>query len=551
MTMDGDVFATPRSRAQTEGFATTPASRAPRHRAQSLSEGGYATSAPRRALTPEPARPCRGSAKRSPLKSKSSALDLEMATFFDAEFAASEAAECDGDGGDGASLLDRAPNAKSGRAKRIARWLASGRRPSLRSAPTTRKRRCASWCLAIAGVVGVLQTATVLAMVAPPAAPCFAAPEGGPWRPPLNVYGNATSSAGRRLGAARDEAAPSAKKAAPRKKRRARSRVRQSDLVFWGAHNSYHKQPASGRFPWWNAAVPQWRYSHPRLSRQLDAGARHFELDVHVDSVARTARVFHVPALDARTRCGCLGDCLRSLSDWSRRRNRDHGLVWVLLEVKGTKSYLEDFYARYRGLGDPGSPEASRALGVLDDVARAIFAEFPETLLTPADLEAAGGYPSPGAAVRSEGWPAAERLRGKFALALLDPTHDGALTKAYRSRPSAPMLFSMGAAADDADAALVKFDNPRNVQHFAAIAEAVAAGLIVRTRANTVKFVDNADRFAKARECGAQLVSFEADAGEGWRRFTGEDAGPLCACALPALAGSDRRCDDDAPPCGG
>ena len=184
---------------------------------------------------------------------------------------------------------------------------------------------------------------------------------------------------------------------------------------------------------------------------------------------------------------------------------------------------------------------------MLDDAVYGLFATAPETLLTPADV--ASGLASAGAAVRARGWPPADRLRGKFAFALLDSSPDGQLTRAARKRGAGGALFAMGADAADADAALVKFDNPRNAAHYAGIERAVAAGLLVRTRANTVKTVDNPDRFRKARAAGAQLVSFEADALAGWRAFYGANDAPLCACDRAALAGSDRRCDDAAPPC--
>jgi hypothetical protein len=233
--------------------------------------------------------------------------------------------------------------------------------------------------------------------------------------------------------------------------------------------------------------------------------------------------------------------------DWSRRRSGDHGLVVVLLEVKGTKSYVEDVASHFRGLGDDRYPESKDALRVIDDTIFDAFAPTPHSLLTPDDV--AGDYASPGASVRDRGWPAADALRGAFAFALLDSSQEAQLTRAYDASRRPRAMFTMGSAVVGRDAAAIyKYDNPNNPDHFAAIQAAVRAGFLVRTRANTVKYVANYARFAKARESGAQLVSFEADAKSNWLRFVGNPASQ-CACDALALAGSDRHCDDSSPPC--
>ena len=151
--------------------------------------------------------------------------------------------------------------------------------------------------------------------------------------------------------------------------------------------------------------------------------------------------------------------------------------------------------------------------------------------------------------MRDRGWPAADALRGAFAFALLDSSQEAQLTRAYDASRRPRAMFTMGSAVVGRDAAAIyKYDNPTNPDHFAAIQAAVRAGFLVRTRANTVKYVANYARFAKARESGAQLVSFEADAKSNWLRFVGNPASQ-CACDALALAGSDRHCDDSSPPC--
>ena len=451
----------------------------------------------------------------------------------------------------------------------VVRWLDGEREtPAVR-----RKRRTwAVGALCFGFALVLVQGATILHMVFGfRGDECAAAPRGAKarWRGPLDLYArNATSRA---LGETSDAAgkartgkskkkAPSLRngtlaKAAPAAAKKQRV-LRQSDLVFWGTHNSYHRAPRTSRFPFWNGFIPQWQYSHPRLAAQLDAGARHLELDVHVDSANRKALVYHVQSLDSRTRCYCLRDCARSLLDWSARRGGDHGLVIVLLEVKGTKSYVEDVASHFRGLGDDRYSESRDALAVIDDTIFDVFSRRQGALVTPSDV--ADGYASCNAAVRARGWPPERALRGKFAFALLDSSDDAQLTRAYddpgkqqdaRRAPNA--MFTMAGAVSTSEssrAAIFKYDNPNNPDHFASIQAAVKAGFLVRTRANTVKFVDNYDRFARAKASGAQLVSFEADAHSNWLRFVGKPHS-LCVCDDLALAGSDRRCDADRPPC--
>ena len=533
------------------GFSDSPVRSTPRARISSVSSSPGASRGPPRRSSSWEARAARAS--KSPLKSKSSALDLRRD--FDLELSDDEEDLEIAAGHD--SLLSAASRSRgtagastTSGAGRIVRWL-DGVEPAApaESRAARRRRRWAYRALAAGCAVLLLQGATVVHMLAGyHGDECAAVPRRpAPRRPRLDLYGNASArrlESRRKRKGARNGTSTTTTRA---KSFHVRRPVRQSDLVFWGTHNSYHRRPRRFHFPYWNALIPQWQYSHPRLARQLDAGARHLELDVHVDSATRKALVYHVQSLDSRTRCYCLRDCLGSLVDWSRRRSGDHGLVVVLLEVKGTKSYVEDVASHFRGLGDDRYPESRDALRVIDDTIFDAFAPTPRSLLTPDDV--AGGYASPGASVRDRGWPAADALRGAFAFALLDSSQEAQLTRAYDASRRPRAMFTMGSAVVGRDAAAIyKYDNPNNPDHFAAIQAAVRAGFLVRTRANTVKYVANYARFAKARESGAQLVSFEADAKSNWLRFVGNPASQ-CACDALALAGSDRHCDDSSPPC--
>ena len=207
------------------------------------------------------------------------------------------------------------------------------------------------------------------------------------------------------------------------------NRTRQSDLRFWGSHNSYHRAPKWRDFPWLGALVPGWAYSHAGLAKQLDLGARHLELDVHVDSLTRQVTVYHVPSLDPGTRCFCLVSCAKNLLRWSNERQNRHSLIFILLEPKGARYFFEDARSHARGFGTDDL-ETTTVLNLIDDAIFHAFKDQPELLFTPRDLLRRQDA-SLADAVTSRGWPAHDSLVGKFAFALLDSTPQNILTRSY------------------------------------------------------------------------------------------------------------------------
>lgn len=333
-----------------------------------------------------------------------------------------------------------------------------------------------------------------------------------PWREPLKPYANAAN------------------------------KTRHSDLRFWGSHNSYHRRPLALAFPYFGALVPAWDFSLQTLASQLDDGARHLELDVHLDIFARTVSVFHVPSIDARTRCYCLHTCVAELLAWSKKRQRRHSLVFVLLEPKGARYVFEDLTSHLRGFGTDTATTA-KALGLLDDALFEAFADSPDSLLTPADI--AQAPETLAATVAAKGWPPHDALTGRFAFCLLDSNKDERLTLAYSGRRSShPRGRAMFAMANDfavdtarPDVAVFKLDTP--ILDVETIQHAVRRGFIVRTRANTMQQPHDATRFRLAHASGAQLISFEPDAHANWRKFIGDSgdnaADHFCACNDVAL----------------
>ena len=199
------------------------------------------------------------------------------------------------------------------------------------------------------------------------------------------------------------------------------------------------------------------------------------------------------------------------------------------------------------------------------------------------------------AAVRAEGWPPVEAVRGKFAFALLESgaagwkqggigalsslyaslrdddddddadADDDAAARAYNNSTRRPgnlagraMFTLTGTPRSDAATtphiAMLKHDNPRSSP--ADVAQAVRRGFVVRTRADRVP--RDASRGAElarataARACGAQLVSFDWQPTRKWRALfaprepsaaTAEAPQPI-VCNEVALNGiATRRCD--------
>jgi hypothetical protein len=168
-----------------------------------------------------------------------------------------------------------------------------------------------------------------------------------------------------------------------------------------GTHNSYHLEP-------WPALSRAWRYTHPSLTAQLDAGARSIELDAHFDPVLRTWAVYHEPWVDPRSTCKCVAACVRELWRWSQA-HPGHTLLFLIVEPK----YNID-------ITNPFKDGATGPLRELQDAVLSGFAAH--AMLTPAAVQ--GDAPTlraaiAGAPATSCGWPSAEETRGAL-MAVLD-----------------------------------------------------------------------------------------------------------------------------------
>jgi len=246
-----------------------------------------------------------------------------------------------------------------------------------------------------------------------------------------------------------------------------REDARFDELQFTGSHNSYATEPT-----WLQLAVIELadgsgdtlRYSHADLSTQLDAGIRAIELDVrdHGDRFSNT----HVPLLANAGTAPDFALALEELRMWSDA-HPGHAPIVVQLELKDDYAFLD---------------LTTRAWNA-DGFARldAVIAErLGGRVFAPADLQAAGE------------WPTLGELRGRFVL-YFDSSDVARETLGFGSAE----VFVSGP-----DAAFVVLNDPADP----AIPAAVAAGQIVRTRADADLRVDPAERDA-AIASGATIVS--------------------------------------------
>jgi len=261
-------------------------------------------------------------------------------------------------------------------------------------------------------------------------------------------------------------------------------------------------------------------FQEPPLVDQLKAGARSLEFDIandpkggqykkpagasmasellDPDYVAAMSKpgfkVIHVLDVDYRSRCTALSDCLTEIAGWSRA-HKNHLPVLIVLHTNDTKTPMP-------GATKP-MPFDAAAFADLDSEIGAVFR--PDELITPDQVQ--GHYPTLREAVQSGGWPKLGEARGKIIFLLDDKAQKTDLyagsEKSLKGRP-------MFVAADETSplASFICIDDP--LENQARISSAVAAGFIVKTRADadTREARDNKTaRRDAAFASGAQIVS--------------------------------------------
>jgi hypothetical protein len=302
--------------------------------------------------------------------------------------------------------------------------------------------------------------------------------------------------------------------------------LRLNDVQVLGSHNSYHVEQPPEVMALLRAFSPELadslEYSHPPLEQQFDEeGIRQIELDVFADTAgglyATPAgfelaglppevdplmlepgfKVFHVQDIDQTSTCVTLVGCLVELRDWSAA-HPGHVPIMVLIEVKSDP--IPD--PVQAGFVVPETIEADD-LDALDAEIRTVFE--PDQILVPDDVR--GDHASLEEAILTEGWPTLGASRGRVLFAL---DNGGPVLDAYVDGHPAlegRVLFTSSPIGSP-EAAFLKLNDP--VADGDAIRDAVAAGYLVRTRADAdtveARTGDVTSRDA-ALESGAHWVS--------------------------------------------
>ena len=251
-----------------------------------------------------------------------------------------------------------------------------------------------------------------------------------------------------------------------------------------GSHNSYHQQPDS-------ETVPEWNYSHPPLSTQLDQGLRQFELDVQRDPDTGEFLVLHTPVLDPETSCYLFADCLQEIADWSTLHPW-HFPLQILIEPK-TEFASWSFFADQAAWNEVEQ--------IIQDV-------LGEKVFTPAELQ--GNHESLREAVLTDGWPTLDVMRGRMVLALLD---SGEAREHYTSNLtdlSNRQMFPLAPENHDMAAYFLR-DNPYD-DNIAVLAQ---QGFLIRTRGDA-GLVSDPDRLEQAIVSGAHAISTDLEENHWW-----------------------------------
>jgi hypothetical protein len=265
-------------------------------------------------------------------------------------------------------------------------------------------------------------------------------------------------------------------------------------LRLVATHNSYHRRPDALRSFFLGLGAPgepeKLAYSHRTLWEQLESGVRSFELDVRLRG--ERFEICHVPLVDDRTASPGLAGAFEELALWSER-SPGHLPLFVLLELKND----------WEALDPKLKPFDRLSLARLDALARE---ELDGILYAPDELR--GAYASPLEAVREHGWPPISALLGRVIVII----HENARYRdeylaAYGPALKGGAFFTCApkeatAGEYPGDGLFAILNDPGDTR----IAEAQAAGLMVRTRADADARA-NPLQAAAALASGAQIVS--------------------------------------------
>ncbi|WP_029252240.1 Ca2+-dependent phosphoinositide-specific phospholipase C [Paraoerskovia marina] len=266
------------------------------------------------------------------------------------------------------------------------------------------------------------------------------------------------------------------------------------DLQVIGTHNSYVEEPTWLQLQLIGLVEPAskstLRYGHDPLWDQLEDGVRSIEWDVrdHGDRFSMA----HVPLVANRGTSPDLELALEELGLWSSS-HPDHLPVSLMVEFKKDYAFLDPSLQAF----DADSYDRWDAL---------LEESLGEALFTPDDLR--GSAPSPRDAVETTGWPTVGELRGRILVFAWDDEEVREQYLAGHENLRGRAMFT-SSRTGGSDAVFAVHDDP----HDAAIADAAAAGIVVRTRTDADLDVGG-DDLAAALASGANILSTDFPASE-------------------------------------
>lgn len=304
--------------------------------------------------------------------------------------------------------------------------------------------------------------------------------------------------------------------------------LRINQIQVMGTHNSYKLQipePVMKLIAERNAdAALTLDYFHRPIAEQLDAGARQVELDpvydpdgafgdpmaarmlaaqgivVPVSDKAAMAKpgikVLHQTDIDYRSSCLTFVACLQQVKGWSDA-NRDHTPILIMINPKHTP-------LSWAG-ATPVKPFGKDAFNEMEADILSVFSR--DRIVTPDDVRGAHATLREGA--MAGGWPTLGASRGKVIFVVDDaPQRWAAYAEGHPSLKGRVAFVNAHNAPDAPEAAIFVSNEP--VKDFALIQSRVAAGFIVRTRADAdtrEARTGDTSRRDKAFASGAQYVT--------------------------------------------
>jgi hypothetical protein len=310
-----------------------------------------------------------------------------------------------------------------------------------------------------------------------------------------------------------------------------------NQLQLVGTHNSYHIAPGTpvqnfmlgiaSVFPTIAAGLGnpvELNYTHATIAQQLERGIRTFEFDIYADPTggrfvtpalatflgypdpifpnnlaAPGFKVIHIADIDWRTQCATLQECLAQIKAWSDA-NPGHLPIMIQLEMKGDS--LPE--------GLPATQILPFDGPLLDAVDTELDTAVGDRLITPDDVR--GAAVDLNTAITTTGWPSVADSRGKVLVFMDNADLRDAYLVGHPSLVGRKMFTSSGEGQPDG--AVLKMNDPGDGT---AIAAAVGAGYIVRTRADANPapgaILDPAVRDT-ALASGAQVIHSDHPVGE-------------------------------------